>query len=552
MDGTFLTTKGAITDVNKKAVRAAEEAGHLVMICSGRPHDSLLPFLKEEGLDGLPISGSNGGITIVDNKIIDCVFMSQAISKKLYNWLDEHKYPFKLFTDKGTFGPAEFIERAKYEFTENPPIDNLHFAAMEEYMNRYPVAPVTGFDDLPEDTEIFKFFISTPNMKKKAAAKEFARQLGGLNITSSFADNVELSDQNGHKGTGITAVAKHFNIPMEDTVAIGDNHNDSGMFEVAGLSIAMGNAEDEIKEMTDVVTLTNDENGVAHAIYKYILEMNNDADCCGDGCECGHPDHEATTVAEIEATIAQLQAGNSEQSAELIGLTAEIAVPLYGVINFQELADILNHYHPTLNVVKDDILPALTTHIEFSGEDVDYTIFEGFIVSPIILPDAIEITDSDVELIDNIRAKQKNHERYLPDYEEFAQYATQIHEVATDSFANLLNFLGKNRKRLGIKEKEIANLAANFLHLLKFGMKSKYFVDFFQDHGCNFGSKQFVNEFMGYAGEVQRNTRMYALNGHTLNELELENDQGQRVITKVGRNEPCPCGSGKKHKKCCL
>jgi len=313
---------------------------------------------------------------------------------------------------------------------------------------------------------------------------------------------------------------------------------------------------------------TTSKNEVKFAIYndEYILDakldkkqiealiINNETDCCRDGCECGHHDHEAATIAEIEATITQLQAENSEQFAELIGLTAEIAAPLYGVLNFQELAEILNHYHPKLNVVKDDILPALTTHIEFSGEDVDYTVFEGFIVSPMILPDAIEITDADVELIDNIRVEQKNHERYLPDYEEFVQYATPIHEMMTASFDNFLNFLDKNRKRIGIKEREIGSLAVTFLQLLKVGMESKYFVEFFQEEGCSFSSKSFINEFMGYAGEVHRDTRMYALNGHTLNELELEveDDQEQRIVTKVGRNEPCPCGSGKKYKKCCL
>ena len=273
MDGTFLTSKGTVTAQNKQAVRAAEEAGHLVMICSGRPHDSLLSFLKEEGIEHTPISGSNGSITVVDNKIIDCIFMDNTISKKLYNWLDERKYPFKLYTDKGSFGPVDFWERVKYEFTENPPEDERHLEGMEEYVNKYPIIPTKDFDDLPNQTGIFKFFISTPGSEKKADLEEFAHQMGGLTVTSSFPDNVEISDQDGHKGTGIKAVAKHYNIPIEDTVAMGDNHNDVGMLETAGLSVAMGNAEEEIKEMADVVTLTNDENGVAHAIYKYILEQ---------------------------------------------------------------------------------------------------------------------------------------------------------------------------------------------------------------------------------------------------------------------------------------
>jgi len=288
-----------------------------------------------------------------------------------------------------------------------------------------------------------------------------------------------------------------------------------------------------------------------------IEEMisNDEADCCQNGCE---HHHEAATISEIEETIATLQTENLNQQAELIGLIAEISAPLYGVLNFQELTDILNHYHPKLNIVKDDILPALTKHIESFDEDVDYTIFEGFVVSPMILPNAIDITDADVELIDHIRTQQKAHKRYLPTYEEFAFYATPTHEMMTDSFDSFLNFLDKNSKRLGIKKSEIGNLAVTFLQLLKAGMETKYFIEFFQEEGCHFSSTQFINEFMIYTIEVYNNTRMYDLNGHTLKELKLEVNMPSeehatpKAMSKVGRNEPCPCGSGEKYKKCCL
>jgi len=274
MDGTFLTSKGTITDENRKAVRDAQAAGHIVLICSGRPHDTLLSFLEEEGLGDLPISGSNGAITIVDGQIIHRVTMDINSSEVLFNWLNEHKYPFKVYTNQGAFGPVGFFERAEYEITSNPPVDNAFFSdvgLMKEYANKYPGIKIESFAELPSETEIFKFYAMTPNMEKKAAAESFARGIAGLTVTSSFMDNVEFSDALGHKGTGIIAVAKHFNIPIEDTVAMGDNFNDLGMLQVAGLSVAMGNAESAIKEIADVVTLTNDESGVAHAIREYVL-----------------------------------------------------------------------------------------------------------------------------------------------------------------------------------------------------------------------------------------------------------------------------------------
>ena len=66
-------------------------------------------------------------------------------------------------------------------------------------------------------------------------------------MVTASPTNLEIMDKNGHKGNGIQQMAAHFNIPIEDTVAIGDNFNDVPMLEVAGLSVAMGNAEEDVK-----------------------------------------------------------------------------------------------------------------------------------------------------------------------------------------------------------------------------------------------------------------------------------------------------------------
>ena len=274
MDGTLVSSKNEISEVNKQAIKAAQDAGHIVMICSGRPHDSLLITLNEAGFPGLPISGSNGAVTLIDGEIIHSAPMRSESANKLYTWLDEREYPFKLYTDQGTYGPATFFKRARYELTTNEPVSRPHFAdiaTMEAYTSQFPITYIKKLTDIPRNAKIFKYFVMTPNRSKKGVAQAFAKQIGGLMVTSSFEDNVELSDAKAHKGTGLSTVAQHFKIPMQETVAIGDNYNDSGMLEAAGLAIAMGNAEDGIKEIADIVTLTNDESGVAHAINQYVL-----------------------------------------------------------------------------------------------------------------------------------------------------------------------------------------------------------------------------------------------------------------------------------------
>jgi len=263
-----------------------------------------------------------------------------------------------------------------------------------------------------------------------------------------------------------------------------------------------------------------------------------------------NPQDEAKAL-EIKELISELQS-SSDLKPELIGLTAEIAAPLYGILNFAELADVVNHYNPGANVLKDDIMPALISHIELSGEEVDYTIFEGFVVSPLILPNAFEVNDADVELINHIRKEQKNHPRFLPTYEEFALYATPMHEMMGEEFNRFALFLEKNKKRIGLGDNELGNAASTFLQLLKAGMEPRYFVEFFKEEGCTFNSKQFIDEMMVLATDLYKNTRMYDLNGNTMNELGVATVPEPRTVTKTGRNDPCTCGSGKKFKKCCL
>lgn len=90
-------------------------------------------------------------------------------------------------------------------------------------------------------------------------------------MTTSGHTKLEIAHADASKGHALQFMAGHLNIPMENTVAIGDNFNDLSMFEAAGISIAMGNAEEQVKARSTYVTKTHNENSVAHALRTYIL-----------------------------------------------------------------------------------------------------------------------------------------------------------------------------------------------------------------------------------------------------------------------------------------
>jgi len=248
----------------------------------------------------------------------------------------------------------------------------------------------------------------------------------------------------------------------------------------------------------------------------------------------------------------------------VIGLMAEMATALYGILNFEELATVINHYHD-LKCVKDDILPALTNHIELSGAEVGYTVFEGFVINPILLPDALEVTDTDVALIDSIREEQKECDRYLPDYETFATFSNITIASLGLPYEQFVSFIEKNINKLSVTMTDAHESLDRFYLFSKAGLSPDRFIEFFREEGFKFISKGFMDDFVSHAIRVYAKVRIYSINGFTPLELQanpellstsLEEKNTVRLpIVKeviVGRNDPCPCGSNKKYKKCCL
>ena len=92
-----------------------------------------------------------------------------------------------------------------------------------------------------------------------------------LNIYPSKTTYLEIMPTNASKTSAINYLEKKFNINKAEIIAMGDNYNDVDMLKYAGIGIAMGNAPDDVKKNADDVTLTNDEDGVAEAISKYLL-----------------------------------------------------------------------------------------------------------------------------------------------------------------------------------------------------------------------------------------------------------------------------------------
>jgi Cof subfamily protein (haloacid dehalogenase superfamily) len=278
MDGTTLSSKNEISPENIQAIKKAQGLGHIVMILSGRAPESINELLAIYDLN-CPIGGSNGTAVFADGKLLELTSLTSLQEKKTTEEIEKEVVPFKIYTNKGIYVHSEWSVRLEKVISSR--VVPAEYYVDENYgkMTRIPDESDGAliFDDIEtllkdEELTIQKFFILVLDPAQKNRLLASLKSIDGLYVTTSSPFNIEVMNINGNKGNGLKVMAKYLNIPLEDTVAIGDQYNDIPMFKVAGFSIAMGNAEEEIKRMSDYITLTNDENGVAYAI-DYVLKF---------------------------------------------------------------------------------------------------------------------------------------------------------------------------------------------------------------------------------------------------------------------------------------
>lgn len=97
------------------------------------------------------------------------------------------------------------------------------------------------------------------------------RALGGLHLTSSIPDNIEVNVQGADKGHALEALAQRLGVPQQEVMALGDNGNDVTMLQYAGVSVAMGDGSPEAKAAAKYVTVPHTEDGLARALERFAL-----------------------------------------------------------------------------------------------------------------------------------------------------------------------------------------------------------------------------------------------------------------------------------------
>jgi HAD-superfamily hydrolase, subfamily IIB len=277
-DGTTLRSDQTIAGETVRVIQRVLEMGHRIMVMTGRNFQSIIAELEKYGLE-LPVGTNNGAEVFVNRQLLRRISMSSDQWMKVMKLMEESGVPFKVTTGEGVFAPRDWDRRAGKMLREGLPLDDPVYL---DLMKTPPEELGQPFFDRAEDFlsqnrgSIVKIvaYLSDPALKNRL--QQQLKKIPGLNVTSSTVFNVEVLHKDANKGSGLQVMANHLGIPKEWTIAIGDQSNDIAMFRAAGFSIAMGNAAEDVKRAADFVTRTNDEDGVAYALKRFVLmELEN-------------------------------------------------------------------------------------------------------------------------------------------------------------------------------------------------------------------------------------------------------------------------------------
>ena len=266
MDGTLLTTEKELTEHTREVLREAIDRGVVVLPATGRP----LTGIPEEVLKfpGVRYAVASNGARIVDLKESRVLYedlVPYETGRRVLEICSRYDSMLEIYYDGGGYAEEEKLKHLD-EYVPRLP--------MARYIasSRRPVADVRAMHEerkAPTD-KVQALFRTTEECKK--AWKEVEKEIPDIEITGALSNNIEVNAKGVNKGRGLMILGELLGIHREEIMAVGDGSNDIVMLREAGLGVAMENATDEVKAAADVITLSNDQEGAAAAIEKYVLQ----------------------------------------------------------------------------------------------------------------------------------------------------------------------------------------------------------------------------------------------------------------------------------------
>jgi len=264
LDGTLLNSKKQLSKENRKALTECIQNGILVVPCTGRTADGIPSEIKD--IDGIRYAIATNGAVIHDlkeNTVLDTRMLTWEKAMELLKFVDNYPVMYDPYIEgRGITEPKFFENLSDYCLTDAlqdlvKKTRDLHPSIIDYVRNiRKPVEKINLF---------------FPDMEGRARLRAELNKQADILVTSSIPNNLEINALGASKGEAIHRLADLLGIDRAQTMAIGDGENDFTMIRMAGVGVAMKNASEELQAEANYVTETNDDDGVAAAIYRLVF-----------------------------------------------------------------------------------------------------------------------------------------------------------------------------------------------------------------------------------------------------------------------------------------
>lgn len=279
MDGTLLNENMDISEASVSAIKRAQHQGIHFAIATGRDFPLAFPLLQESGIK-CPLIAQNGAQYFDEHgkNMYNRGLEKNAVKKMLAifsNYTDIHE---ELMTTKGIYSDNKderinMLTEMLYDM--NP--DTSHEEASEnaeKLADKMDITFVDDYQDIINDESAIILKVSVHSKKGRdlldPLKEELQRSVPRLAITASSKRNLEINHEGAQKGIAVAQLAKQLGLKANEVMTLGDNINDLSMLKWAKYSVAMANAEPEVKDVARFETSSNRQNGVAEAITRVL------------------------------------------------------------------------------------------------------------------------------------------------------------------------------------------------------------------------------------------------------------------------------------------
>lgn len=258
-DGTLIDDNQQISQKVRSAINEYIENGGIFAVCTGRMLRSILPQVRALGLKGLVIAYQGSIIADIESgKIIKFSGIPYEGIVEICRTLEELNQPINVYADNDLY-------------TDIP--KGNEYLQLYERIVGVEAEHIDGkISDFVESRKLFcqKVAVLIKQEERDALYAELLKRFGDrFDVTCSAKVLVEVSPLSDNKGAAVKFLAEHYNIPLEKTVAAGDNLNDLSMVKVAGVGVAVGNADPLLKAEANFVSVSNNDGALAQIIEKF-------------------------------------------------------------------------------------------------------------------------------------------------------------------------------------------------------------------------------------------------------------------------------------------